>query len=220
MSKIISASILSADFANLGEQIRDVRKAGADWLHIDVMDGCFVPNISLGVPVIASIRKSSNIVFDVHLMILDPQRYIQYFCNAGADYLTVHAEATPELEATLLEIKEYGVKTGVSLNPGTPFEPLKKFLHHIDLLLFMGVEPGFGGQKFKPDILPKIRQARAAIDSYGTKTLIQVDGGVNADTVEDIAKAGCDVFVAGSYIFENKHGMEYAVNTLREKSKS
>jgi ribulose-phosphate 3-epimerase len=216
VKKIISASILSADFKSLGVDLRAAEEAGVDWIHFDVMDGAFVPNISFGIPVLASIREATKLPFDVHLMILDPLRYAKHFRQAGADIITVHAEATPDLPAALEEIRKSGAKAGVSLNPKTPFEMVRQHLPLTDLLLIMAVEPGFGGQSFDTSVLPKINEARKAIDRSGCKTLIEVDGGVNDKTAKAISDAGCDAIVAGSYIFKHPKGIAYSTETLRK----
>ncbi len=215
MPKLIAPSILSADFTRLGEELKAVEDAGADWIHFDVMDGRFVPNISFGIPVLESIRGASGLVFDVHLMVEAPERFFDAFRKAGADLLTVHAEAAPNLEATLKSIHDTGAKAGVALKPGTPLARVLPILDDIDLLLLMGVEPGFGGQSYDRQVTGKIARAREAVDKAGAGTLIEVDGGVNDKTAAEISEAGCDVFVAGSYVFRHPKGAAYAISNLR-----
>jgi ribulose-phosphate 3-epimerase len=195
----IAPSILSADFAALGEAIARVEAAGADQLHVDVMDGHFVPNLTLGPPVIESIRKRTRLPLDVHLMIEEPDRWVETYVKAGADYLTVHAEATPHLERILAQIREAGAKAGVALNPSTPPEVLEYVLEDLDLVLVMSVNPGFGGQSFIPTAYEKIRRLRTLLG--GRDVLVSVDGGVKADNAGPLARAGATVLVAGSSIF-------------------
>ena len=197
----ITPSILSANFAALGEDIRKVEEAGAHLLHVDVMDGHFVPNITIGPPVVKSIRKATNLALDVHLMISDPDRYIPAFVDAGAMTLTVHAEATVHLDRTLNFIRSQNVGVGVSLNPATPLTAVEHALGLADMLLIMTVNPGFGGQKFIPYTVEKIRRARRLIEERNYGCIIEVDGGIDADTLPDVVKAGAQVFVAGSAIF-------------------
>ncbi|MCX5839878.1 MAG: ribulose-phosphate 3-epimerase [Deltaproteobacteria bacterium] len=199
--KIIAPSILSADFSALGEEIAAVEAAGADWIHIDVMDGHFVPNSTIGPGVVKSLRKMSVLPFDVHLMIENPEQYIQPFAEAGSDRITVHMEALIHLHRTVSQIKELGLKAGVSLNPATPLSFVESILTDIDLLLIMTVNPGFGGQQFIKTMLPKIRQARELIDRFAPAVLLEVDGGVTLTNMPAILKAGADVFVAGASIF-------------------
>jgi ribulose-phosphate 3-epimerase len=199
--KIIAPSILSADFSALGEEIAAVEAAGADWIHIDVMDGHFVPNITMGPGVVKSLRKMTVLPFDVHLMIESPEQYIQPFAEAGSDRITVHMEALIHLHRTVSQIKELGLKAGVSLNPATPLSFVESILTDIDLLLIMTVNPGFGGQQFIKTMLPKIRQARELIDRFAPAVLLEVDGGVTLTNMPAILKAGADVFVAGASIF-------------------
>jgi ribulose-phosphate 3-epimerase len=199
--KIIAPSILSADFSALGEEIAAVEAAGADWIHIDVMDGHFVPNITMGPGVVKSLRKMTVLPFDVHLMVENPEQYIQPFAEAGSDRITVHMEALIHLHQTVSQIKELGLKAGVSLNPATPLSFVESILTDIDLLLIMTVNPGFGGQQFIKTMLSKIRQARDLIDRFAPAVLLEVDGGVTLTNLPTILNAGADVFVAGASIF-------------------
>jgi ribulose-phosphate 3-epimerase len=198
----LAPSILAADFLKLGEQIAIVEKAGAHYLHLDVMDGSYVPSISFGMPVIASLRKQSNLVFDVHLMIEEPIRYIDDFANAGADIITVHAESCKHLNRTVMAIKERGLKAGVALNPSTSLSVLEYILEELSMVLIMSVNPGFGGQQFIPNTLEKIKQLRDRIKRTGLDIEIQVDGGVTQGNVAEIIKAGANVIVAGTSVFK------------------
>jgi ribulose-phosphate 3-epimerase len=200
---IIAPSILAADFSKLGAEIASIEKGGADWVHVDVMDGHFVPNISFGAPIMQSIRGKTSMPFDVHLMIAPADRYFQQFAEAGADIITVHAEAGPHLHRSVQAIKALGKKAGVSLNPGTPVSALEHVIDMLDLVLIMTVNPGFGGQKFIPAMLDKIRQTKAMIG--GRNIDLEVDGGVTADNAGDIYRAGANVLVAGSSIFNGDH---------------
>lgn len=214
---LIAPSILSADFAALGEAVRAVTQAGADWIHVDVMDGHFVPNITIGPAVVKALRPFSNLTFDVHLMISPVDPYIGAFADAGADILTVHPEAGPHLHRTVQEIKAAGMKAGVALNPGTPAVAVEPVLEEIDLILVMTVNPGFGGQKFIPGQLGKIRQLREKIDRSKRDIALEVDGGINGETAASVVEAGATVLVAGTAVFEG--GAErYAENIGRLRS--
>jgi ribulose-phosphate 3-epimerase len=199
--KIIAPSILSADFSRLGAEIAAVEAAGADWIHIDVMDGHFVPNITIGPGVVKSLRKLTRLPFDVHLMIRHPDRFLEAFAEAGSDMITVHVEAADHLHRTITRIRELGPKAGVSLNPSTPLALIEPILADIDLLLIMTVNPGFGGQQFIRTMLPKIRQARERIDQKAPSVLLEVDGGVTPANMPSILEAGADVLVAGAAVF-------------------
>src|SRR5690554_854446 len=210
----ISPSILSADFARLGEEVAAVTKAGADYIHIDVMDGHFVPNITIGPQVVKALRPHSSLPFDVHLMIAPADPYIVAFAEAGADIITVHPEAGPHLHRTLQLIKAQGKKAGVSLNPATPVEVLDPILEDIDLVLIMSVNPGFGGQSFIPSALPKIKAVRKRIDALGKPIDLEVDGGINGETARQAVDAGADVLVAGTATFRGG-AAAYADNIRR-----
>lgn len=199
---LISPSMLSADFANLGAAIEMINRSNADWFHLDIMDGVFVPNISYGFPVVERIHELAEKPLDVHLMIVDPDRYLERFGKAGASWLTVHYEACNHLHRTLSQIRALGMKSGVALNPHTPVESVAEILDSVDMVLIMSVNPGFGGQKFIPNSYSKVERLRKMIDSRGLSVLIQVDGGVDASNAANLYGAGADVLVAGSAVFK------------------
>ncbi len=199
---ILSPSILAADFAVLGEQIREAAAAGAEYLHIDVMDGVFVPSISFGMPVVRSIRGLTDMVFDVHLMIVEPERYVEEFVRCGADSITFHLEAAEDADELIDQIHALGCRAGMSIKPQTPVEAVRKYLHKLDMLLVMTVEPGFGGQKYIPESTERIREVRRMADEMGTDLDIQVDGGITRDNVRVVLDAGANVIVAGSAVFK------------------
>ena len=212
---IIAPSILSADFSKLGDEIKAVEDAGADWIHVDVMDGHFVPNITIGPPVIESIRKVTSLPLDVHLMIENADRYIKSFSDAGADILSVQVEACPHLNRTIQIIKENKVRAGAVLNPATPLSSLEEILHELDMVLIMTVNPGFGGQTFIPSMLGKISNLSEIMSNYENDIELQVDGGVKSDNAGDIKESGATVLVAGSAIFNSKD-YKKAIKSLRE----
>ncbi len=215
MTNCLSPSILSSDFGRLGEDIRVVDEAGAEYIHIDVMDGMFVPSITIGMPVVKSIRKYTDKVLDVHLMIEDPDRYIVEFAKAGADIITVHAEACKHLDRTVELIKSQSVMAAVALNPATSLECIEYILPRLDMVLIMSVNPGFGGQKFIPYSIDKIKTLKSMIDERGLNVDIEVDGGVNLDNVSDIIDAGANIIVAGSAVFNGD--AEANVRAFRDK---
>lgn len=212
MSHIISPSVLSCDFANIQRDVEMINNSSADWFHIDVMDGVFVPNISFGFPVVSAIKKHAAKPLDVHLMIANPDQYIEEFKKAGADWLTVHYEACTHLHRTIQVIKSHGMKAGVALNPHTSVSVLEDVLPELDLVLIMSVNPGFGGQKFIPHALKKVSRLKELIQKTGSPALIEVDGGVNLETGKQLLEAGADALVAGSFVFNSENPVETIQN--------
>ncbi len=216
MKPMISASILSADFTNLKEQIQEAEKAGVDWLHLDIMDGHFVPNISFGPLVVSVCRKITSLPLDTHLMIDNPDQFIDAFAEAGSDYISVHVENNPHIHRTIQNILKKNKKAGIVLNPGTPVQAVYPLLHMVSFVLVMSVNPGFGGQSFLPESLGKIEELSRKIKADKLDVMIEVDGGINTETFKATRAAGVDVFVAGSYIFNNPNGIAAAVQSLKD----
>jgi ribulose-phosphate 3-epimerase len=212
----IAPSILSADFSRLGEQITECETAGVDWIHIDVIDGHFAPNLTMGPVVVEACRKVTELPLDVHLMIEQPERLFEAFVNAGADHLTVHVETCPQLYRTLQHIRSLGVKAGVTLNPATPAVMIESVLHLVDIVLVMTVNPGFSGQEFIPQMLPKIAQIRKGLDAIGSNARLEIDGGAAEKTLPSLLAAGADTFVAGNAVFKHPAGIAGGVAALRK----
>jgi ribulose-phosphate 3-epimerase len=208
MTVRIAPSLLSADFANLARDVARLEAGGADWLHVDVMDGRFVPNLTFGVKVIETLRALTTLPLDVHLMVVEPERYFDPFAKAGAYSLSIHAEAAPHLQRQLARIRELGCQAGVAVNPGTPIEQVHEVISDLDILLVMSVNPGFGGQKFLPGTIDKVRRARAMLDTAKSAAALEVDGGINRETIQAVRRAGADTFVAGNAVFTAKDPAE------------
>lgn len=213
----LSPSILSADFARLGEQIHQAEQAGADWIHIDVMDGHFVPNLTMGPFIVETCRRITNLPLDVHLMITNPDDLIEDFAAAGADYLTVHIETCPEVQSTLERIRKLGAQPGITLNPDTPASKIEPYLSLVDLVLVMTVKPGYAGQSFKAEVVPKIGQIRQQLELSNPQALIEVDGGISAETIGTTIEEGAQVFVAASAIFQHPRGIEAGIQALKDQ---
>jgi ribulose-phosphate 3-epimerase len=212
---LISASILSADFTRLGEQIQEAEKGGTDWIHVDVMDGHFVPNLTMGPFIIEACRRATNLPLDVHLMVKKPESLLEEFAQAGASNLTVHVETCPNLHRTLQTIRELGCKAGVVINPATPVALVEPVLHMVDLVLVLSVNPGYSGQTFLPEVLPKVATIRRLLEQVNSTTLLEVDGGINASTLAKVIKAGANVFVAAHAIFDYPGGIAAGIRQLR-----
>ena len=212
---LIAASILSADFTRLGEQIAQAEAGGADWIHVDVMDGHFVPNLTMGPFIVEACRRATNLPLDVHLMVEAPERLLKDFAKAGATYLTVHVETCPHLHRTLQSIQELGCKAGVVLNPGTPASLVEPVLHLADLVLVMSVNPGYSGQRFLPEVLPKVTAIRQAITQADLQTVLEIDGGISPTTLPQALRAGAQAFVAASAIFNHPQGIAAGIQALR-----
>ena len=216
MTVLISPSILSADFGRLAEQVSEAAEAGADWIHVDVMDGHFVPNITIGPAVTAAVRAATDLPVDVHLMIEQPDRYLADFAEAGADYITVHQEACPHLHRTIERMRELGVRPGVTLNPATSLDTLAEVISEVDLALIMSVNPGFGGQSYIESSTEKIRRLRAMLDEHGADgAQLEVDGGINAGTAGEASRAGASVLVAGAAVYRHPDGIAEAIRLIR-----
>jgi ribulose-phosphate 3-epimerase len=215
----VAASILSADLGRLTEEIRDVEGAGADWIHVDVMDGCFVPNLTLGPIGVQTARAATSLPLDVHLMMMEPERYLDQFARAGADLISVHVEGATHLQRTLAEIRRLGKRAGVVLNPHTPEHTLRYVLADVDLILLMTVNPGFGGQCFLPSVMPKIASVRSMIDQAGLDIELEVDGGITPDTARQVVEAGARVLVAGSAVF-GQRDRRAAIAAIREQGRA
>lgn len=212
---VISTSILSADFTRLGEEIAACEAAGADWIHVDVMDGHFVPNITMGQFIVAACRRVTNLPLDVHLMIEKPERHLESFAEAGASRLNVHVETCPQLADTLQQIRSLGCEAGVALNPDTAVDRIKDVMHQADLILVMSVYPGFSGQEFIPTTIPKVAKIRKRLDALNSKAWIEVDGGVNVDNVRDVRDAGATAFAVATSVFKHPDGTEAGIKALR-----
>ena len=211
----IAPSVLAADFARLGDQIAEADEGGADYIHLDVMDGHFVPNLTFGVPIIAAVRGSTEALFDVHMMVDSPEDYIDELAAAGADIITVHVEAVDQLHQVIKQIKDSGALAGLALSPATPVTTLQHILPELDLVLLMSVNPGFGGQSFIPNTIGKIAQVRSMLDDNGLTTKLEVDGGIGPDNAEDVVKAGARVLVAGSAVYSSADGVASAITAIR-----
>jgi len=214
---IISPSILSADFACLGEQIAEAEVAGADWVHVDVMDGHFVPNLTMGPFVVENVRRVTSLPIDVHLMVENPETLLEAFAKAGATFMTIHVETCPDVRSTLKKIKALGCKAGVTLNPFTPAEDLEPALTLVDLVLVMTVQPGYSGQAFKPEVLPKIAEIRRRLDAHKSTAWLEVDGGISPTNISQVRDMGADAFVAANAIFKHPDGITAGIASLREK---
>jgi ribulose-phosphate 3-epimerase len=216
MAIIIAPSILSSDLSRLGDDVKKAEDGGADWIHVDVMDGRFVPNISFGPSIVNAVRRVTDLPIDVHLMIVEPERHLQAFADAGTDHLTVHYETCPHIHRTLQTIREMGMGPGIVINPGTPINTLEELTHDFEKVLLMTVNPGFGGQAFIETMVDKIRRTKALLESKGSTATIQVDGGVSADTIKTCYLAGATNFVAGSAIFKHHEGIAAGIQALRQ----